>query len=103
MKIAGETKAIVWHIFRTYRFKQQIHFFSILQFYNFFYELTENTIMIYNTAYTMFTPENCQGFLLREPAEAIWESREYWSWMQAAGADRSYSQIGRQKNLLRVK
>jgi len=45
MKIAGETKAIVWHIFRTYRFKQQIHFF---QFYNFFYE---NTIMIYSTAY----------------------------------------------------
>jgi len=100
MKIAGETKAIVWHIFRTYIFMKHIQIFNSTFF---FCELAENTIMIYNKTYTMFTPENCQGFLLRKPAEAIWESREYWSSMQAAGADRSYSQIGRQKNLLRVK
>ena len=70
MKIAGETKAIVWHIFRTYIFKKHIQIFNSTFF---FCELAENTIMIYNTTYTMFTPENCQGFLLRKLAEAIWE------------------------------
>jgi hypothetical protein len=48
MKIAGETKEIVWHIFRTYTFKQQIHCFQ----FNFFFELMKNDIIIY-TAYIM--------------------------------------------------